>query len=150
MIAKRPPSRPSTSQISHSGLVRSSRWENSRPGEARSCSSPPGVGQRGVAHVVARVEVRVVDPHRAPLAERHVRELLAVARHEMQARLDRVDELLVAGRLSLEDQHRRHVHVRAAALEVQEAGIEGGQAVAIGHVPILTRRRPLHNVAQIV
>jgi hypothetical protein len=40
------------------------------------------------------------------------------------------------------------MHVCAASLEVQEAGVEGGQAVAIGHRPILTRRRALHNVEQ--
>ena len=34
------------------------------------------------------------------------------------------------------------MHVRAAALEVQEAGVEGGEAVAVGHRSILTRRRP--------
>ena len=83
--AKRSPSRPSTSQISHSGLSRSSRCENTRPGECRSCSSLPGRGQRGVADVVAEVEVRVVDPHRPALAERHERELLPVARHQVQA-----------------------------------------------------------------
>ena len=108
------------------------------------------LGQRAVAHVVAHVEVRIVHPHRAPLAVGHVRELLAIARHEMHARLDGLDELVVGGRLSLEDQDARDVHVGAAALEVQEAGIEGGEAVAIGHVPILTRRRPLYNVAQSV
>jgi hypothetical protein len=42
------------------------------------------------------------------------------------------------------------VHVRAAALEVQEAGVEGGQTVAIGHRSILTRRRRAHNLAQAV
>ena len=41
-------------------------------------------GQRGHADVVAEVEVRVVDPARAALAERHVREPLAVARHEAE------------------------------------------------------------------
>jgi hypothetical protein len=40
--------------------------------------------------------------------------------------------------------------VRAAALEVQEPGVEGRQAIAIGHRPILTRRRRLHNVEQLV
>ena len=44
----------STSQISHSGLVRSSCCENTRPASLRSCSSPAGAGQRRVADVVAR------------------------------------------------------------------------------------------------
>ena len=43
-IAKRPPSMPSTSHISHSGLSRSSCCENTRPASARSCSSEPGAG----------------------------------------------------------------------------------------------------------
>ena len=42
--------------------------------------------QRGVADVVVGVEVRVVGPHGAALAERHEREALAIARHEVQAR----------------------------------------------------------------
>jgi hypothetical protein len=40
--------------------------------------------------------------------------------------------------------------MRAAALEVQEAGVEGGQAVAIGHRSILTRRRGVDNLVQAV
>jgi hypothetical protein len=103
-----------------------------------------------VAHVVAGVEVGIVDPHGTPLAERHVGELLAIARHEVHARLDRLDQLVVGGRLALEDENAGHVHVRPAALEVQEAGVEGGQAVAVGHRPILTRRRRAHNLAQTV
>ena len=41
-----------------------------------------GGGERGRAHVVAQVQVRVVDPLRAALAERHEGEPLAVARHQ--------------------------------------------------------------------
>ncbi len=44
MIAQRLFSRPSTSQISHSGLVRSRRCANSLPARLRSWSSPPGEG----------------------------------------------------------------------------------------------------------
>src|SRR5436853_409322 len=43
------------------------------------------LGQRRVADVVARVEVRVVGPDGTALPVRNVREALAVARHEMQA-----------------------------------------------------------------
>ncbi len=42
--AKRLSSRPCTSQISHSGFERSSRWEKMRPTSWRSCSSEPGRG----------------------------------------------------------------------------------------------------------
>ena len=44
--------------------------------------------QRGVAHVVVEVEGRVVHPERPPGLERREGELLAVARHEPQARLE--------------------------------------------------------------
>ena len=52
-------------------------------------------GQRAVAHVVAQVEVRVVDPDRAALLQRHEGELLAVARDEMQALVDALQQLVV-------------------------------------------------------
>ena len=55
-------------------------------------------GQRGLAHVVVEVEVGVVDPDRAALVEGHEAQLLAEARHQVQARGDVVAELLVAGR----------------------------------------------------
>ncbi len=42
--AKRSSSRPSTIQISHSGLSRSSCWAKTRPARARSWSSEPGEG----------------------------------------------------------------------------------------------------------
>ena len=42
--AKRLPSRPWTSQISHRGLERSSCWETIRAVRLRSCSSEPGDG----------------------------------------------------------------------------------------------------------
>ena len=65
-------------------------------------------------------------------------------------RLDRLDQLVVGGRVAFEDQNAGHVHVGAAALEVQEPGVEGGQAVAMGHRPILTCRRRAHNLPQTV
>ena len=43
-IAKRSPSSPSTSQISQSGLSRSSCWAKTRPARSFSCSSEPGAG----------------------------------------------------------------------------------------------------------
>ena len=43
-IAKRSPSRPSTSHSSQSGLLRSSCWEKIRAARLRSCSSEPGAG----------------------------------------------------------------------------------------------------------
>ena len=43
-IAQRPSSRPSTTQISHSGLERSSCCAITRPTSLRSSLSPPGAG----------------------------------------------------------------------------------------------------------
>ena len=45
-----------------------------------------GGGQGGVADVVVEVEVRVVDPDRAALVERHEAQLLAEARDEVEPR----------------------------------------------------------------
>ena len=42
--AKRLPSSPWTSHVSHSGLARSSCWEWMRAASVRSCSSEPGDG----------------------------------------------------------------------------------------------------------
>ena len=97
-----------------------------------------GRRQRVVLHVVPRVEVRIVDPHRAALAERDEREPLAVARHEVQARLDVRDQLVVRRRRPVEHHARGDVHVRrGVVLEVQERAVEPGQAVAIGHAAIV-------------
>jgi hypothetical protein len=91
--------------------------------------------QRRVAHVVVGVEVRVVDPDGAALHERRPGELLAVARHQVQALLELGHEFLVGRRLALEDQHGSDVHVRAAALEGQEGRVESAQPVGIRHAP---------------
>jgi hypothetical protein len=70
--------------------------------------------------VIAKVQVRVVDPLRAALPERDVGELLPVARHQMQALLDVLDELVVVGRAATEQHCSGDVHVRRAVLEVKE------------------------------
>ena len=88
-----------------------------------------GRGQRGLAHVVAQVQVRVVDPARPALAERHEGELLAVARDEVEPALDPRDELVVGGRVAVEEHHRGDVHVGGVVLEVQERRVERGQPV---------------------
>ncbi len=105
------------------------------PGEPLERRLVAGPRQRGVADVVVGVEVGVVRPHRPPLLERHVGQPLAVARHEVQAALHVIDELLRCRRAALEDHHRRHVHVRGGViLQVQEGGVEAGQAVGVCHL----------------
>jgi hypothetical protein len=100
-----------------------------------------------VAHVVLEVEVRVVDPHRPAVVERRVRarELVAVARHEMQAPADLFQELLELRRRALQQRQPADVHVRVRALLVQEGRVYGGQSieVALGHCArVPARGRP--------
>ena len=84
--------------------------------------------------------MRVVHPPRAALAERHERQPLAVARHQMQPALDRLQQLVVGGRVALEHHDRRHVHVRGRVLQVQERRVESGQAIS-GHGVLLGNGR---------
>ena len=86
-------------------------------------------GQRGVADVVAQVEVRVVDPLGPALAERDHAQLLAEAGHQVKARVDVVAQLVVGGGRPLEQGRGGDVHVGGASLEVQERRIEAGQAI---------------------
>ena len=122
--AKPPSFRPSTSHSSHSGFERSRRWENTRAGERQQRRLVTGLGQGGVADVVGEVERRVVDPQRPAGLERRDRELLAVARDEMQARLDVGEELVEPGRLALEDREPADVHVRVRLLLREEARVD--------------------------
>ena len=89
--------------------------------------------QRREANVVVKVEMRVVDPLRPPLAERHERELLPVARDEMQPPPDALDELVVVGRAAREQHRARDVHVGRSVLEVQERGVLGAEPVGDSH-----------------
>ena len=88
-----------------------------------------GRGQGGLADVVVEVQVGVVDPDRAPLAERDEAKLLAEPRDEVEARLDVVAELVVGRRRAVEDDRRGDVHVGTAALHVEECGVEAGEAI---------------------
>jgi len=106
-------------------------------GQALELLRASGRGQGGVTQVVARVEVGVIDPHRAALLERHEGEALAVARHEVQAALDGRDDVVVVGDRALEGHARGDVHVRAIVLEVEEGGVEPREAIG-GHPRILT------------
>ena len=142
MIAKRSSVRPSTSHSSQSGLLRSSCWEKIRAAEVAQLLVGARRRQRGLAHVVVEVEVRVVDPDRPALVEGDEAQLLAEARHQVQARADVVAELGVGRRRALEDAGRGDVHVGAGALHVEEGGIESGQSFG------LPTRSSSHTVAQ--
>ena len=86
--------------------------------------------------------MRVVDPARAPLPERHEREALAVARHEAEAALDGLEQVVVGGRGALEEHHAGHVHVGGGVLQVEERGVETCQAIR-GHAPRLRQSERL-------
>jgi hypothetical protein len=83
-------------------------------------------GQGAPANVVGDVEVGVVDPHGACDASGDVHDLLPVARHEAEALLDEVDELVVVeARLGpSEHRHPADVHRRLGVLQVQERGVQ--------------------------
>ncbi len=79
-----------------------------------------GRGEGRVAHVVAEVELGVVDPERPAGLGRRERQLLAVPGHEVQAAVDVVEEVLVARGRPLEDRHAADVHVARRRLVGQE------------------------------
>ena len=81
--------------------------------------------QRRVADVVLEVERAVVDPDRPARLKRRERQLVAVARHEVQPRPDVVQEVVVRRRRTFEDQHRPDVHVAVRPLLRQERGVNG-------------------------
>ncbi len=105
--------------------------------------------QGGLADVVVEVEVGVVDPDRAALAEGDEAELLAEARDEVQARLDVVAELFVGRRRAVEDDHRGDVHVGAASLHVEECGVESGQAIRAHGTHLRTIRASCRTVMRL-
>ena len=88
-------------------------------------------GQRGVADVVLEVEVRVVDPHRAPAVQRGVGELVAVARDQVQPPADLFEEVLHRRRWAFDDRQSADVHVRVGSLLVQEGGVDRGEPVEV-------------------
>ena len=88
-----------------------------------------GGRERGVADVVAEVELRIVDPLRPALSERDRAQLLAEAGDQVQARLDVLTELVVGRRRALEQGRRGDVHVRRAVLEVEKRGVEAAEAI---------------------
>ncbi len=94
-----------------------------------------GRGQRRVADVVLEVERRVVDPERAPRLQGRDGELLAEAGDEVEAAADVLDQVVVARRRTLEDQHPADVHVARIGLVAEKRGIDRTEAihVALGH-----------------
>ena len=100
-------------------------------GEVAQLLPIPRRRQRRVAHVVLEVEARIIHPHGAPAVERRVRvsQLVAVARHQVQALADLFEELLQRRRRALQQREPAHVHVRARPLLVQEGGVHRREPV---------------------
>ena len=82
------------------------------PGQQQQLLLGARVRQRGLAHVVLEVEARVVDPQRPAGPGRRHRQLLAVARHEVQAPAQRVQDL---GRTAAAAPRRASARRRACA-----------------------------------
>jgi hypothetical protein len=96
-----------------------------------------GCGEGGAAHVEIEPKPRVVDPHRAAAVKRRVRQPLAVARHAVQARADRRQQLAECRRRAVDDRQGADVHVGLGPLLVQERSVERGE-------PVKMPRRHLH------
>ena len=111
---------PSIIQISHSGLRRSRCWAKIRAAVWRSTSSVAGARKRAVPQVVGEVEVRILDPHRAPETERDEADLLPVARNQAELARDHLLEALERRRGPLEDAHAADVHRVVGPLDVEE------------------------------
>ncbi len=139
-MAQRPSSRPSTTQISHSGLERSSCWAMTRPDQLAQLGLAAGGGQGRVAHVVLDVEVRVVHPDRAAQLEGDELHHLAVARHQGELGVDHGDDVGEGRRRALEDGDRGDVHVADVVLDVEERRVQRAQPVS-AHRPSLPRGR---------
>ncbi len=110
-------------------------------GEAPQLGVAAWARQRRVAHMEGQTELWIVDPHRPSLSERNRREPLAVARHQVQPRLDRRHQIRIRGRWAGEDRAGADVHMRRLALELQKRVIERREPVSVGHAWILARRR---------
>ncbi len=143
-----PSSRPSTIQISHSGLDRSSCWAMTRPTRRAQLGLAPGRGQGGVAEVVVDVEVLVVHPHRPAQVERDEADHLAVAGNERKLARDHVHDVGVARSRPLEDPDGGDVHMAHVVLDMQERRIEWAQPVkAHGPPSFACRRRAAYDQA---
>ena len=96
-----------------------------------------GLRQRGVAQVVLEVEVRVVDPQRPAGLERRERELLAVARDQVQAAADVVGEVVERGGGPSKTMTAPMCMWVCCPLLGQEGGVHRGEpiAVSLGHAP---------------
>jgi hypothetical protein len=109
------------------------RLREDPPGEPLQLALAARPRQCRVTDVVCGPEMRIVDPHRASLLQRHKSQALPVPRHEMKPADDRVDEITVVRHRAVEDRARRDVHVCDVPLEVQKRAVEAGQPIVVRH-----------------
>jgi len=101
------------------------------PGELQQLAVRAGPRERGLADVVLDVERRVVDPERPAGPRGRDLQPLAVARDEVQAHPQRVEQLVERRRRTLEPRDAPDVHVRVRPLLVQEGRVDRGEAVEV-------------------
>ena len=131
MSAKRPPSRPWTSHISHSGLERSSAWECTRAASARSCASEPGAGSAVSRTWYSRLKLGSSTHSGRPVSSGGKASFWRKRGTRCRRAADVVGEPVVVGRRALEDHHRADVHVGGRALLRDERGVHRGQPVSV-------------------
>ncbi len=122
--AQRPPSSPSTTHSSHSGLSRSRCCEKTRAGHLPQLLLASRRRHRRVAQVVVEAEVRIVDPRRRADRERHEANLLSISRHQLELARDHRPQVLKRRRRPLEDADAADVHWRGGVLDVQEGRVD--------------------------
>ncbi len=89
-----------------------------------------------MANVPAQIEARVVAPDGIRETERNLGDPLAKSRHEREARLDVVEELVERRRLAIDDDRRADVDVNRPPLGQQRGHVrrrEGGEMLV--HYP---------------
>ena len=90
-----------------------------------------GCGQRGVADVVAEVEVGIVHPHGSAQLERDGAHPLPVAGDEVQLGRDQGGELVHGRRRIGEHTGTGDVHVGDPVLQMEELGVEGVESIHV-------------------
>jgi hypothetical protein len=86
-------------------------------------------GQCRVPQVVAKIEMRVVHPHRPPQLERYRADMLAVSRDQVQFRRDQRCDVVNRRRRVIEYARAGDVHVHDPVLQMEKFGIERIQSL---------------------
>ena len=151
ITATRPPARPSTRYISHSGRLRSSSRDRIRAQNSSSCAIVTRTGQRRAPHVVGDVEIRVVDPHRVREVPRHGTHPLPIPRRERDPLLDQPEQPLVveaAGRRRSNTANPPTCCGAVRPLREENRDVRSGHPLAHGRVLPARAERPVRALSQ--